>query len=506
MSETRRLHLDHDLPLGYKWDNPGVVYDRYGHYVKLDQDKWVLTDPSITERVDWTLLNVDKSIVDACKAYVAYCIEFKAARTAKNIFNYFNKSMRDCPNNWEYPLNINDLLEVMNIYRSAGLEYKFHWIRKWYVWCTDIEIAGFYRDVANELLEYSIKGNEKGVAVLTDDDEEGPLDNVEYDLLRSVVTSGVGSELERVCIMLCMELGANPKNLVLLEERDFFKRETKSGDSLYSLHVPRIKKRLSSRSVKPRRVSTYLGRAIEKLILRNNRAYCSGVRGKNPILRREKKRDLPTKTLNRFEWHLTTTDFSQLIIGYAKGANLVSHRTGCLLHLTPRRLRYTFATRLVEQGASPAIVADALDHTDFQHIGVYYKARGKAVEALDKALECNPHYIDIISRFSGTVVDRGETVGLPTIPGTTPTYRFLGGIGGCGAKSLCKVYPPLSCYLCPSFQAWTDGPHQEMLEELQSYARKVATASGYPGPRIANQVDDVILAISQLIKRIKEGR
>ena len=504
MGKAYPLQPDGKPTPSYQWDNPGVVYDRYGHSVDTSGDVWVLTDPSITELINWKMLKVNRSIVDASKAYIAHCIEFKAARTAKNMFQYFYQSMRDYHHCWEYPLKLNGLLGVLEAYRAEELEYKFHWIRKWYVWCADIELPGFYQDIADELLEYTIKGNEKGVAVLIDDEEEGPLDNVEYDLLRSVVKSGVGSALERICIMLCMEVGANPKNFVLLEVRDFFKRETKSGDFLYSLHVPRIKKRLSSRSVRARSISKHLGLAIESLIESNKLIADQLCDVKCPILRRDRKRNISTRSLKRFQFHLSTSDFCRLVVNYAKTARIVSHRTGDILHLTPRRLRYTFATRLVEQGASPAVLADALDHTDLQHIGVYYKARGKTVEAINKALECNPYYRDIISRFRGTVVDRKETESLHTVHGDTLTYRSLGGIGGCGAKFFCKRYPPLSCYLCPSFQAWKDGPHQEMLDELRIYARKVAATSGCPVDRIANQVDDVILAISQLLQRIDE--
>lgn len=161
----------------------------------------------------------------------------------------------------------------------------------------------------------------------------------------------------------------------------------------------------------------------------------------------------------------------------------------------------------MEQGAPPAVVADSLDHTDLQNVGVYYEARGKTVEALDKALASNPHYQDIVNKFMGQVVDRERSVSsMPVVPGETPTCRSLGGIGYCGSSVLCDVYPPLSCYLCPSFQAWRDGPHIEMLAELKNYAREFAELSGYPVPRIHGQVDDVILAIEQLLYKLEEGR
>ncbi|WP_157917372.1 tyrosine-type recombinase/integrase [Pseudodesulfovibrio profundus] len=503
MSNLYLSLFDAESSLEYHWDNPGVVYDRFGHSVDTSGEVWELTDPTRTNYCNWKRAYCAKDNLETVKAYVAHCIETKAPHTVGNIFYYLIEDEKnDILDN--YPLSMCNLLSLLDCYRESGEEWKFHWVRKWYVWCTDVAFPGFSRSICEELLNYSIEGNEKGVAVLTEDPDDGPLDNVEYDLLRSVVKSGVGSEFERICIMLCMELGANPKNIVLLEERDFIKNKTSSGSWLYSLNVPRIKKRSSSRSVRARKISPHLGQFIDRLIEINNDNFGRPYAEKTPILRSNRKRYFLSRSLKRFEFHMTTRDFCKAVQKYPIVAKLVSRRSGDILHLTPRRLRYTFATRLVEQGASPAVVADALDHTDLQHVAVYFKARGKTVEALDKALECNPHYLDVISRFSGIVVEREETNGIPTVPGETPTYRNLGGIGGCGAKSLCKLYPPLSCYLCPSFQAWKDGPHQDMLDELKTYAREMAATSGYPVARITNQVDDVILAISQLLQRIKE--
>ncbi|SMF20783.1 tyrosine-type recombinase/integrase [Desulfovibrio gilichinskyi] len=486
----------------YQWENPRIVYDRFGHSVDTIGNAWELTDPSLTEVLNWNLIRVEDSLLNSFKCYIAYCIEVKAARTARNTFYYFLESINKSYEYWRYPLQMDDLLGILDFFRSKRTEHKFHWIRKWYTWCADVEIPGFYQEISEELLDIKVAGNEKGVAVLIDDDEEGPLDNIEYDLLRSVVKKEVGTLLERVCIMLCMELGYNPKNLVLIEKRDFKKNIFNDDQIYYSLNVPRIKKRLASRVVRSRKISKRLGKFIDELIHSNSK-YDSNYGDKCPVLYSRNKRYFASSSMKRFEHHMVTSEFTQLIVNYAKKAKIVSPRTGDILHLTPRRLRYTFATRLVEQGASPSVVAEALDHTDLQNVGVYFKARGQIVGDLDKALDSNPHYKDIINKFQGIVLERDQTSGIPTIPGQISIYKSLGGIGGCGSKSLCKFYPPLSCYLCPSFQAWRDGPHKEVLAELKELARRVAASSGYPVARIKNQVDDVIVAISQLITKIE---
>ena len=66
---------------------------------------------------------------------------------------------------------------------------------------------------------------------------------------------------------------------------------------------------------------------------------------------------------------------------------------------------------------------------------------------------------------------------------------------------LCRLLPPVSCYLCPSFAALRDGPHQEMLDSIETFLRESeATADR----RIQMQLDDVRVAIQQVIRQVKE--
>ena len=84
-------------------------------------------------------------------------------------------------------------------------------------------------------------------------------------------------------------------------------------------------------------------------------------------------------------WHLFSSDFTNLIQDAVERYGIISPRTSKLLHLTTRRLRYTFATNRVREGISARELADALDHTDLQHVRVYFDARSTVVERLDRA-------------------------------------------------------------------------------------------------------------------------
>ncbi len=126
---------------------------------------------------------------------------------------------------------------------------------------------------------------------------------------------------------------------------------------------------------------------------------------------------------------------------------------------------------------------------------------------LNLALGDDPQFTGIVHRFLGRVESRtGAESAERVIPGCTPTLKNLGGIGRCGAGYLCQLYPPLSCYVCPKFVAWADGPHRQMLEELQVHVQALRQRSGNPSDRIPHQLEEVTEAIRAVLVQIDDSR
>jgi hypothetical protein len=200
---------------------------------------------------------------------------------------------------------------------------------------------------------------------------------------------------------------------------------------------------------------------------------------------------------------------------FAAAADLRSPRTGEKLHLCPRRFRTTLATHMAEEGASRYQIAEILDHSDLNNVKVYVEIASTITDpvaaATDTALG------PLVNRFLGKVVDATETQafeGLPNqvIPSIVPHLPLpafnTGGVGLCGRDvrrdGLCRLFPPLSCYLCPSFAALRDGPHRELLESLAAYMQAIA---GQADRRIVMQLEDICLAIGEVIEQIEpDGR
>jgi hypothetical protein len=82
----------------------------------------------------------------------------------------------------------------------------------------------------------------------------------------------------------------------------------------------------------------------------------------------------------------------------------------------------------------------------------------------------------------------------------------LGGIGLCGrdvaTNGLCGLAPPLTCYTCPSFAAFRDGPHGVIGDALE---RLIDTRmDGAADRRIPLQLVDTVAAIHQLQAQIRQ--
>ncbi|EFI4642617.1 tyrosine-type recombinase/integrase, partial [Escherichia coli] len=65
---------------------------------------------------------------------------------------------------------------------------------------------------------------------------------------------------------------------------------------------------------------------------------------------------------------------------------IISNRTGSILNVTPRRLRYTIATLLAKDGHNVNTIAELLDHSSTSSAGIYIKNHADSVERIDSAV------------------------------------------------------------------------------------------------------------------------
>lgn len=169
-------------------------------------------------------------------------------------------------------------------------------------------------------------------------------------------------------------------------------------------------------------------------------------------------------------YNMTSFDITKLLRQFVERHEIISPLTGELLQLNVRRLRYTLATGLVAEGISRSELARILDHTDTQHVQVYFELAGGIVEHLDKAAAKGfSKYLDF---FRGKIIETADEAvngeldnkHLSFIDEENPTDQTE--IGVCGESKICHLDPPFSCYLCPKFQPYRHADHEHVLDCL----------------------------------------
>lgn len=475
---------------------PKATHDVHGLIVDLSTSRWRLHDPKADCVLNWDLLKVcNDDAKRAFQIHVVRLIERTSPAYVQATFRFVGNFLKaivrkDAPS---HDVNVSSLLWYLERLRKQGTEYQFHHIRAWYRASADRLIDGFDADVVFALDDLRIAGNKKGFAVLSADPDEGPLTEFEEAALRRALIRDNGAIQERAALWIMLAFGCNPANLSLLREEDFRAYHFDGGvQSAFFLEVPRIKKRMLPRSAfKKRSVDLPLANVINELIDYNRERFPEG--GVRPLFRaRRGRRTLANGPLKEYALHCTAHDIAALVSSCVSRLNVKSPRTGEALSVTPRRLRYTFATKMVRQGIPELELAELLDHTDTQNVQVYYKADSRFVERLDAAVaeELGPR----VNVFMGEVI-KHERGMIDLIP-----YRDLPELGVCGASFACRLSPPKNCYTCPKFKAFDDGAHDAVLNALID-ERNDYLHSGFD--RLAEQLDETILAVGEVVAKTK---
>jgi len=478
-------------------DIPEFTRDVAGHVVDLRAAKWRLNSISGSRNlVNWNLLCGGKqAAIESLKIHVIRLIETTSVSHTMSSFHNVAKYLRAIETE-ESPgdeINLKSLMAYLEKLRKTKGGYLFHYIKQWYISSADRLLEGFDDEVVFALEDLSVGGNAKGFAVLSADPEQGPLSEFEEMALRQALLRDDGPIEQRAALWLAFAFGTNPANLGLLREEDFIRFHfSDDTPSAYFLNIPRIKKRQPERTeFKKRAVDNPLALVVEELIARNAAVSKDDV--VRPLFRlAEPRRMLLDGPLAEYALHPSSTMMTNLIGECVARLDVKSPRTGKPLKVTTRRLRYTFASKMVRMGTPARELAELLDHTDTQQVQVYYKADSRFVERLDATIAENIG--PTMRAFMGEIVERqNRTIDL--IP-----FRDLPELGQCGASFVCGLSAPKNCYGCGKFKAFEDGPHAVVLESLLNERNELLRTGS---ERMAQQLDSTILAVGEVVARTR---
>lgn len=397
--------------------------------------------------------------------------------------------------------------------------YQVARVKSWYLWgCQYLSEVGFSAEYGSVLEALKIPGGPKGEAVKNEDVDAGPLHRTFelqplYNALHASSCVDITDYQQRAALALFIAHGRNPANLTWLRESDLINVAPGLDEPCWVIRYPRIKKRL----VNPRddfvevQLPTEFAPYIQDLIEVNrtlepdNWMGIDPERFDRPLFFKVKVNSAALAAGQREAFfNYESGYFATLLQNFVFRHRIVTPLTGALLHLSPRRLRYTLATNLVKDGATRRQLAQILDHTDLQHVQVYFDLAGDIVELLDKAL-VGP-YAQILRFFKGDFIERGRNAVNEEDVGKHIPFVYVEGspdidLGVCGKHSLCALHPPYSCYKCPKFQAYLDADHESVLVHLMNEREEKFQSTDQ---RIAGQLDEIIFAVAQVVEKCKE--
>ncbi|WP_297866179.1 tyrosine-type recombinase/integrase [Silanimonas sp.] len=521
MSKNRRKKaarpLEEDYPI------PEVIVTREGLSLRTNDTVWIA---GVDTSINWKLLSsLPDELFLSIRAYICRVLVKDSAGTAQKCFGDLTR-LRLIGSSEKLAAEISSgigmrlfhafrsaLEEAPEIGRSSMLD-SLSVFRRWYIWCADCEFPGFDGESALELSDLRIGGSPQGIAVLRRDPDSGPLSFAEDACLESEISRACEGlpnlpvkDLQRLAaLMLSKAFGLYARHLQLINEHDYSVEQLSDGSEIHWLNVPRVKKRGRGEAVgfRRRRLPARLALVVSFLVKRNAE---NEIRSKE-VGKASKDRPLFVRDVGRKELFGTKLHSDAFRWKRSRLAMAVSdfcYERGMSFHVTPRRLRYSFATRLVEEGCSPLELADALDHTDLQHVMVYFNSRGQVVRQLDEAVALR--LAPLASAFLGRLIPDKSSATRPDDPASSIRFGAADQeqpeIGSCGQVSSCGKNAPLACYTCARFEPWKNAPHEEVLGVLLQERRRRHAAG--MDEKIVQIHDATIVAVAEVVRRCNDA-
>jgi integrase len=387
----------------------------------------------------------------------------------------------------------------------------------------DYGFKGISKEVVDLLEGWRIKGNDKGVAVISGCPYSGPYTDLEIAALvdwanAAVMKKSIAFDAYAYLMVLVM-MARRPIQIAALRGKDLIHEAGAVGDR-YKVNVPRAKQRDGGFRKSFRSIPV-----IEDLFLVLQQQHKKSValvetalhdkveealKGEIPLFLRSKALALIRNYDELREallgaqpdaLHQTTALLHGELRRCARLSTARSERTGEFLHLSATRFRYTRGTKLRREGFGPFVIAELLDHSDIQNVSVYTENTAQEAVVINEFI--GSKLAPYAQACMGTlVVSEREAIRGDDSRSRVPNQK-QNPVGTCGNYGFCAS-GFRACYTCHHFQPWVDGPHAEVLDEL--YAEKRRTTEAGCATQVVNANDQLILAVEHCVAMCQEAK
>lgn len=478
-----------------------------------NSERWAYRDSSATISLNFLLLaNITKELKNSVKAVLIWYAENMSASHLKNMFAHLERYFRVVGagrNERFLEINSHDLIN----YR-ATLSKRDSWylgslsgmLQKWY----ELGYPGVTGDAVALLKQLRIAGNQKGEAVLTMDPELGPFTDIEFQSIQAGLdrarSEGAITVERYLLVYLYMLLGQRSIQYAALKVCDIGMNCAQDGTPVYMLRIPRAKQpgQLSRTEFKERVLIPKIGRLLVEHANTIRSEYIDRLSdpAEAPLFPAVWTR---TNQPKGFKFHRTASSLANTLGRAVNNLSVISERTGERLHITATRFRRTMGTRAAVEGHGELVIAELLDHSDTQNVGVYVEAVPNIVARIDRALAMQ--LAPLAQAFAGVLIgeeSEASRAGDPNSRICDPRLdASMKPMGNCGKYGFCGSLAPIACYTCSNFQPWLDGPHEAFLAHLISERERLQSESDI---RIASINDRTILAVAEVVRQCEEIR
>ena len=490
------------------FESPTAGRTRSGVEFNPSRDLWKYRDGVTGVSLDFNEVEVPRELRHALKRALTWYAEYESPSHLINLFarfKHFASTVR-CEEGTITSIHLINYRSTLH----AGTEWYLGSIsgllKRWHRMC----IPGVSDDAAKFLNSIRIRGNRKGVAVQTMNPVQGRFTDVEFESIRSALADAYEiAAIERdeyVLALLFMALGPRPIQYAAMKVCDVATGTSIEPGTTYIVSVPRAKKREQNArsSFKKRTLIPELGELVQ--------AHANEVRSRFISLLDDPNQAplFPAKQRGAneppgFEFHRTSQSLAEWFQNTIDKLHVHSERTGGQINITATRFRRTLGCRAADEGHGGLVIAELLDHTDTQNVGVYVEATPGMMERIDRAVALR--LAPLAQAFAGVIItdeSQARRAGDPTSriwdPRFDPTMRP---VGNCGQFGFCGLLAPVACYTCRCFQPWLDGPHERVLDFLIAERDRLLSQTD---KRIAGINDRTILAVAEVVNQCAEIR
>lgn len=484
------------------------VHSRTRSGVKFDpsKDVWKYRDGMNSISLDFGDVNAPPELRQALKLVLTWYAEHLSPSHLDNLFERF----RHFASTIQLAGSTITSLHLIN-YRGT-LNPSTEWylgniaglLKRWH----RMSFPGVSDDAMSYLKSIKIRGNRKGVAVLTMDPEQGRFTDIEFEAIRSAAIDAYKADLiERdayVLALLFMALGPRPIQYAAMKVSDVAAVSSSSGDTTYIVSVPRAKKREDRprSSFKKRTLIPEIGEFVLEYAreVRNRFIGILDDPDEAPLFPASQRL---SKAPAGFEFHRTSGSLRDWFKYTMDLLRVHSERTGGPININASRFRRTLACRAADEGHGELVIAELLDHTDTQNTGVYVEATPGMMERIDRAVALK--LAPLAQAFAGVIItdeSQARRAGDPASRICDPRFDpKMKPVGNCGQFGFCGLLAPVACYTCRSFEPWLDGPHERVLDFLIAERDRLLLQAD---KRIASINDRNILAVAEVVRKCAE--